>query len=126
MSRIITPNPPPLNSAEFRSSKPEHSWWRLRLRPNQDGNLAIMQALPPGSDFETAKALSYEFFDGCDDIIDAGFDKPIGAVRVIYREGIGDWIDILSINPPTQSPLWQQITRPGEPHPDDRRREHQP
>ncbi|MBX9661647.1 MAG: hypothetical protein K2X00_24070 [Nitrospiraceae bacterium] len=124
MSRIITPNPPPLNSEIRRSAKPDHSWWRLRLLPNEEGNLAIMQALPPGSDFDNAKALSYEFFDGYDDIIDAGFDKPIGAVRITYHERIGDWIDILSINPPSQSPLWQQITLPGEPHPDDRRREH--
>ncbi|OBK22548.1 hypothetical protein [Mycobacterium asiaticum] len=119
MSRIITPpNPSPLNG-EFRSAKPDHSWWRFRLRPNVDGHIAVIEALPKGSDLTNAKALSYEIFDGCDDIIDAGFDKPVGAVRVIYREGIDHCVDILSVDAPSQSPLWQKITLPGEPHPDD-------
>lgn len=118
MSRIITPNPPLLND-EVISAKPGYSWWRFRLRPNADGYIAIMQTLPPESDFESAKAVSYEIFDGCDDIIDAGFDKPVGAVRVIYREGIGEWVDILSIDAPSQSPFWQRITLPGEPHPEE-------
>jgi hypothetical protein len=118
MSKIFTPYPPPLND-ELRSAKPGHSWWRFLLRPNEDGHLAIMQTLPPGAELENTKAVSYEIFDGADTIIDAGFDKPIGAVRVIYREGIGDWIDVLAEDAPSSSPYWRQITLPGEPHPED-------
>jgi hypothetical protein len=115
MSKIVTPYPPPL-AEELISAKPGHAWWRLPLRPNADGHVAVMVT---NGDLDTATWSEYEIFDGEDTIIDAGFDKPIGALRVSYHTERGDYIDILSETVPSPSPSWRQLTPPGFPHPDD-------
>lgn len=114
MSKIVSPYPSPLNE-EVISAKPGHSWWRYRLRRmNDDGHLMIMKTNEAAPTW-----VSVEFFDGFDTVIDAGFDKPIGAVRFCYEYRYGDWIDILSEKRPSPSPDWQQLGLPGDRHPDD-------
>lgn len=119
MSKIVTPYPPLLNN-ERVSAKPGYAWWRLPLRPNIDGHLAVVRHNAKNDDLDTATWAEYEIFDGEDTIIDAGFDKPVGAVRVSYHISRGDYVDILSEKVPSPSPQWRQLAPHGFPHPDDR------
>lgn len=114
MSKIVSPYPAFTGDAE----PPAHaSWWRFRLVRNSDGNVMLMET--DGTGLAEATWCSWEFFDGHDTIIDAGFDRPTW-VRVTYLD-VGGHVDVLHDGPPTPSPRWRQLTKQGDPtHPDDR------
>ena len=61
--------------------------------------------------------MALEFFDHYNTVIDTGFDKP---TKVIFHSDNGTGtLDILHDGPPTPSPLWQPLTKPGvTQHPD--------
>lgn len=92
------------------------AWWRLHTPPNEDGNILLMET-DATDEKRTPTWCSWEFFDGYDVIIDTGFDRP---TKVRLAQGFRTYIDVLSDGPPTPSPLWQRLTRPGDfTHPSD-------
>lgn len=102
MSKIVSPYPP--FEGELTPA-PNASWWRIDLPMNQD-DYYLVTKIP-----EDQSWVSYEFFDGCETVIDTGFDKPT-KVRV-HSDWEDRFIDVLHVGPPTPSPLWKQLTEPG-------------
>lgn len=119
MSKIVSPYPPLLDSDESHTPAPGASWWRLRPPQNEDGNILLMETNAGGEDMTSATWCSWEFFDGHRAVIDTGFDRPT-KVRIEHDFAV-TYIDVLYDGPPTPSPLWRQMTPPGDyVHPDDR------
>lgn len=111
MSKVVSPHPPYEGDI---TPAPNACWWRLRL-PMNDDQLWSIARMEPDQGWA-----SFEFFDGHDTVIDTGFDKPTKA-RMRYDGPFGaPLLDVLSDGPPTPSPEWRQLTKPGEfIHPED-------
>lgn len=116
MSKIVSPYPPYKGEV---NPAPNAQWWRLRLTMNENKMYTVTTANPEQG------WLSLEFFDGCDTVIDTGFDKPTLARMDEDRCGAMCWpyLDVLFVGPPTPSPRWEPLTQSGEhSHPDDEER----
>jgi hypothetical protein len=135
MSKIVSPYP---TLQRDPIVDPQALWWRLKLQPNRDGNLVVMQMDPTADVFgggnREPQWVSWEIFDGYDTLIDAGLDKPtVAEIRLIDNRGSADvyhnhtfisrlemWLDALHTEPPTPSDRWRALTSPGDfIHPDD-------
>jgi len=107
MSKIVSPYPVHMPGEDY-TPPTGASWWRFRLRPNDDGNLMLMETdARDVSQMANATWASWEFFDGESTIIDTGLDRVLPVV-LTYR-GAGGYIDVLHVGPPTPSPHWEQL-----------------
>lgn len=137
MSTIVAPYPLPPEGSIPDAAR----WWRFELLPNVDGYSMMMRcdATDPDRPMdEQVTWMSWEFFDGFDTMIDAGLDKPsVYRMRIIDRpHGAIVWdsprcfttvdrcdryLDVVSIEAPSPSPEWLELTPPGDHiHPEDR------
>jgi hypothetical protein len=107
----------------------EACWWRLRLRRNVDGNVAITQVyIPEGRTLEDFEpwAGHTDYFDGRNDWswpykAQTSFDEPkfdgpwIDCDRTIAIRPGSYYLDVLDTVPPDVSDTsrWTQLTRPG-------------
>lgn len=116
MSTIVSPYPVLLNDIN-RPAPKEAQWWRFRLIPNEENNLALFRTdANDESDWSTATWFSWEFFDGESTILDAGMDAPnvFRAVMTSRPLCVETLLDLLCVGRPTPSPHWEALTEPGD------------
>lgn len=111
MSKIVSPWPP--LPSEHCPPGPQARWWRFFLLSDlTDGAVFGLETDAPGDGMDGATWVSFNFFDGENQVIDA-------ASCVINRAcmtdtGAGMAIDVLCVDAPTGSPHWLRLTDPGE------------
>lgn len=111
MSKVITPYPIQTIRTDWRPP-PGSRWWRLWLSPNADGILYTMQLETTGGqladeELSNVIAVSWEFYDGENTLIDTGFDRITRArISGEHRKAL----DIMHVGPPTPSPRWHPLT----------------
>lgn len=111
MSKVVTPYPIQTIRTDWRPPVGAR-WWRLWLLPNDDGTLYTMQletrcGQPLEQDLGNVIAVSWEFYDGENTLIDTGFDR-ITRARISGETQLA--LDVLHVDPPTPSPRWRPLT----------------
>jgi hypothetical protein len=118
MTKLVMPFPPP----DWRVDQiPEKAcWWRHAMFDrNKDGYLFewvrygnIDNDAPTDKAWDGISAVTLEWFDGSNMMIDAGMDNPtIWNVCLVHVEPI-DYIDLLAVNMPNES--FYRITEYGD------------
>lgn len=97
---------------------PEACWWRhAAIHPNEHGHTYTiarddcghLSCVPVCPD---SKWVAWEWYDGLDTVIDAGFDRPtVAGMSVVYIAPI-EYIDLLAEKRPADS--FYRITEPGD------------
>lgn len=121
MSKVVSPYPVKTLSRDW---EPPYGscWWRFPLVANEDGIQYTTRVEAPCGEslddtFSNAAMVSWEFYDGFNNIIDVGFDRitraRIGSVEnspSYIPVGPQYFLDILHVGPPTPTPRWRQLT----------------
>lgn len=115
MSKLVSPLPPREHGPDFL---PNACWWRhAAINRNEHDHVYVITKddcghASCGPECPDAKWVTWEWFDGLDTVIDAGFDRPTAAsMAVVYIAPI-DYIDLLAETRPAQS--FYRITEPGD------------